>query len=96
MKSMLYITTHMSEQHVWYLMSCWPGALKHSLLLNSSDVAITSILQRTDRRTKPAEYHNSEQQLSQAVQMMHHKITSSLNHTRDFPTSEPYNTEVTP
>ena len=39
-KVLLYITTHMSELHSWYLKTCWPLALNHSFLLNSSDVAI--------------------------------------------------------
>ena len=38
LKVMLYVTTHMSPQHIWYLKSCWFPALQNSLLLCSSDV----------------------------------------------------------
>ena len=37
---MLFITTHMSPQHVWFLKSCWPPALQNSPLLNSADVVV--------------------------------------------------------
>merc|ERR1712151_73333 len=37
-KVLIYITTHMSNQHKDYLKYCWPPALKNSLLLNSSDI----------------------------------------------------------
>ena len=40
MKILLYVTTHMSPEHVWYLKACWPEAMKHSLILGSADVAI--------------------------------------------------------
>jgi len=39
-KNLLYITTHMSQEHIWYLKACWPLALKHSKLLRESDVAV--------------------------------------------------------
>ncbi len=39
-KVLIYITTHMSELHEWYLKYCWPLALQHSKLLNSSDIAV--------------------------------------------------------
>jgi len=39
-KVMIYVTTHMSGQHIWQLKSCWPTALQNSLLLNSSDVVV--------------------------------------------------------
>ena len=38
--SALFITTHMSEAHSWYLRACWPTALQISSLLNSSDVIV--------------------------------------------------------
>jgi hypothetical protein len=37
---MLYITTHMSSLHIWFLKSCWPPALQNSLLLKTSDVVV--------------------------------------------------------
>ena len=40
LKVMLYITTHMSPQHVWYLKSCWLPALQNSVLLRTSDVVV--------------------------------------------------------
>ena len=40
LKILLYVTTHMSQEHVWYLKSCWPEAMKHSSILQSADVAI--------------------------------------------------------
>jgi len=40
LKVMLYVTTHMSSQHIWYLKSCWIPALQNSLLLRSSDVVV--------------------------------------------------------
>jgi hypothetical protein len=40
LKVMLYVTTHMSPQHIWYLKSCWSAALQNSLLLRSSDVVV--------------------------------------------------------
>ena len=40
LKVMLYVTTHMSPQHIWYLKSCWYPALQNSLLLRSSDVVV--------------------------------------------------------
>ncbi len=40
LKVMLYVTTHMSAQHIWYLKSCWIQALQNSLLLRSSDVVV--------------------------------------------------------
>lgn len=40
MRTMLFITTHMSEQHSWFLETCWPAALRNSLLLNTTDVFV--------------------------------------------------------
>lgn len=40
LKVMLFVTTHMSTQHIWYLKACWPVALKHSPLLRNSDIAV--------------------------------------------------------
>ena len=40
LKVMLYVTTHISPQHIWYLKSCWFPALQNSLLLCSSDVVV--------------------------------------------------------
>lgn len=40
LKILLYVTTHMSMEHIWYLKSCWPEALKHSVILRSADVAV--------------------------------------------------------
>jgi len=37
---MLFITTHMPLQHIWYLKSCWPPALQNSVLLNTADVVV--------------------------------------------------------
>ena len=35
---LLYITTHMSTTHFWYLDTCWPEALLRSSLLREADV----------------------------------------------------------
>jgi hypothetical protein len=40
LKIMIFITTHMSNQHAWFLKSCWPPAMQKSLLLNSTDVVV--------------------------------------------------------
>lgn len=40
LKVMLYVTTHMSPQHIWYLKSCWLPALQNSVLLRNSDVVV--------------------------------------------------------
>ena len=37
---MLFVTTHMSLEHIWYLKTCWPAALKHSVILNTADVIV--------------------------------------------------------
>lgn len=37
---LIYITTHMSQQHKDFLKHCWPLALKNSQLLNSSDIKV--------------------------------------------------------
>ena len=37
---LLYITTHMSTTHFWYLNTCWPEALSHSSLLREADVLV--------------------------------------------------------
>ena len=37
---LLYVTTHMSASHFWYLQSCWPKVLDHSSLLRNSDVMV--------------------------------------------------------
>lgn len=39
-KILIYITTHMSNQHKAFFKHCWPLALEHSHLLSSSDVNI--------------------------------------------------------
>jgi len=63
LKILLYVTTHMSPGHVWYLKSCWPEAMKHSLVLRSADVAIylnSPLDQREDNKKvlKEAFKHN--------------------------------------
>ena len=40
LKVMLFVTTHMSSQHIWHLKSCWPPALQNSVLLNTADVVV--------------------------------------------------------
>ena len=48
---LLFITTHMSQQHMWYLKSCWPQALLHSPLLRNADVMVylnTEVKRRND------------------------------------------------
>ena len=30
----------MSQTHQWYLKSCWPAAMRNSLLLNMSDITV--------------------------------------------------------
>ena len=37
---MLFVTTHMSVQHIWHLKSCWPPALQNSVLFNTADVTV--------------------------------------------------------
>jgi len=39
-KVLIYITTHMSQQHKEHLKHCWPLALKNSHLLSSSDIKV--------------------------------------------------------
>ena len=78
MKVMLYITTHMSEQHDWYLRSCWPDALKHSLLLNSSDVTI--YLNPSKDRIEMQSLQNTTSLLQETFQ--HQNLTI---HVRDNP-----------
>jgi len=39
-KILIYITTHMSLLHIWYLQACWPDALDHSSLLRNADVMV--------------------------------------------------------
>lgn len=39
-KILVYITTHLSEQHVLYLQSCWPTMFARSRLFRQADVAI--------------------------------------------------------
>jgi len=39
-KVLIYITTHMSQQHKEHLKHCWPLALKNSQLLNNSDIKV--------------------------------------------------------
>lgn len=39
-KTMIYITTHFSNQHIFYLTECWPLALEHVPLLRHSDIVI--------------------------------------------------------
>ena len=39
-KVLIYITTHMSDQHKEHFKHCWPLALKNSYLLNSSDIKV--------------------------------------------------------
>ena len=38
LNNLIFIATHMSDQHMQYFEYCWRDALKHSLLLNSSDI----------------------------------------------------------
>jgi hypothetical protein len=40
LKVMLFVTTHMSSQHIWHLKSCWPPALQNSVLLNTADAVV--------------------------------------------------------
>ncbi|KAL7535491.1 hypothetical protein ACHAWF_005184 [Thalassiosira exigua] len=37
---LLFVTTHMSGDHIWFLKSCWPKALSNSLLLRNADIAV--------------------------------------------------------
>ena len=39
-KTLIYITTHMSQQHRDYLKHCWPQAIKNSDLLKQSDITV--------------------------------------------------------
>lgn len=52
-RPLLFITTHMSDAHIWYLLSCWPPAMQHSQILAKSDVMVyltSSIEQKDDLR----------------------------------------------
>ena len=40
LRVMVYITTHMSPDHIWYLKHCWRTAMEHSLLLRNADIGI--------------------------------------------------------
>lgn len=40
LRTVLFVTTHMSEQHAACLKACWPLALENSRLLNTSDVFV--------------------------------------------------------
>lgn len=37
---LLYVTTHVSIQHQWYLRNCWGEVFRHSALLRGSDVMV--------------------------------------------------------
>lgn len=37
-KILIYITTHFSPQHEWYLRNCWPQVLRHSTILRNSEI----------------------------------------------------------
>ena len=39
-RPVLYITTHMSDAHIWYLDTCWLLAMSHSQLLAHADVMV--------------------------------------------------------
>ena len=39
-KILLYVTTHMSPEHFWYLKACWGDALYHSSLLRNANVMV--------------------------------------------------------
>ena len=39
-KTLMYITTHMTQQHIDFLKYCWPLALQNSKLLSSADVMV--------------------------------------------------------
>jgi len=45
---LLYITTHMSKSHRWYLDTCWPRALLHSSLLSNADVLVYLTASKSD------------------------------------------------
>lgn len=47
---LLYVTTHMSNRHFWYLQTCWPEALRRSALLRGADVAVYATPQPEQRR----------------------------------------------
>jgi hypothetical protein len=40
LKVMVYVTTHMSVEHIGYLKTCWPKALEHSELLRKADYVV--------------------------------------------------------
>lgn len=46
--SMIYITTHFSDQHKFYLTKCWPLALQHVPLLANSDIVVYLNPSRTE------------------------------------------------
>lgn len=37
---LLFITTHMSDEHIWHLKTCWPQVLRTSSLLHNLDVMV--------------------------------------------------------
>lgn len=57
-KVLIYITTHMSMNHMWHLKSCWPPALRNSRLLRTSDIFV----------------HQSTTEIneSDAIEILHH------------------------
>ena len=36
----IFVTTHVSEAHIWYLLACWPLAMESSQLLTHADVIV--------------------------------------------------------
>ena len=75
LKILVFMTTHMSSQHEWYLRSCWPQALQNSKLLNSSDIAVYL--------NPPLPRRKSSIQILQQT-FKHQNLTVHLyNHTRN-------------
>ncbi len=70
MKVLLYITTHMSAQHIWYLKTCWPRALRNSKLLNTTDVKVY-LTPPEDKRNEAKSIFNKTFQ-NQSIQFIDH------------------------
>ena len=80
---MLLVTTHMSDEHIWYLKLCWPEALQHSLLLRNADVIVYMSLKANENEEEEesedeedAEKRlNDNQQLLQQTFLKDQKVT---------------------
>ena len=73
LKVMMFVTTHISSEHIWHLKSCWPPALQNSVLLNTADAVV---------------YLNpKEEERKEAMDILHHTFRDQnlTIHVRDNP-----------